>query len=93
MWVAITSPPRRLKWAVGSAEKPAKPKRDSNGRVRSILNGVANDVRDAAGRIFGRAERFLSGTLSLVHETLGFYFTIARGTTDARFNPAGNVAN
>ena len=47
-----------------SAEKPTQRKRDGHGRVRFILDGVANDIFERGRRFsyaFGRAARGIFG--------------------------------
>jgi hypothetical protein len=84
------------------AEKPTQRQCDGNGRVRFVLDGVANDIfeggrrlsyarRRAAGGIFGLPVQILGGALSLVDDALDLAFCVARDTTKTLLDPAARV--
>src|ERR1035438_2355097 len=79
------------------AEKPADPKRDSDGSIRLALDSMANHVFKRRCRlssclgsitrsVLGLAVKFLSGTLGLIHNTLNFALSVASSATKALFD-------
>jgi len=98
----VLFPTLRLQRAMRSAEKPTQRKCDNNGRVWSILDGVAYDIlkrgrcpSDAIGctarSVFSLAIQILSRTLSLVYDALYLALRIASATTKALLDVAGHV--
>src|SRR5579862_1383855 len=84
------------------AEKPTQRQCDGNGRVRFVLDGVANDIFErrcrlshafgrTVRRIFGLPVEILGGTLSLVDDALDLALGVARDTTKSFLDLAACV--
>src|ERR1700732_1882252 len=84
------------------AEKPTQRKCDRTGRIRLILDGVANDIFERGRRLsyaFGRTARgifglpvqILGGALSLVDDALDLALGVASHPTKTFLDPAARV--
>jgi hypothetical protein len=85
-----------------SANKPTQCECDSDGSIRSILDGAANDILKrgrgslqvigcAARSVFSLAVQILSRALSLVEDALYLALCIAGDAAEALFDLTANV--
>jgi hypothetical protein len=77
---------------VGSADKPTQRKRDRNGRIRAILDRVANDILKRGRRPQGAIGRAARGVFSLAVQIFRRALSLVDDAFDLAPGIAGNAA-